>query len=174
LRGASKDVLNEIDRNLQDALCVMRNIVLDPRLVAAGGAVEMALSTYLTEKSKTIQGIQQWPYQAVATALEVIPKTLAQNCGANVIKTITELRAKHAADPKKVSTIGIDGNSGQIIDLKAAGIWEPLVVKVQTIKTSIETACLLLRVDDVLSGMKKKSDGGQGGAQGPSDDGDAD
>jgi len=141
----------------------MRNVVLDPRLVTAGGAVEMALSTYLTEKSKTIQGIQQWPYQAVASAFEVIPKSLAQNCGANVVKTITELRAKHAADPKKISTFGIDGNTGQITDMKAAGVWEPLVVKLQTIKTAIETACLLLRVDDVLSGMKKK-DRGQGGA----------
>jgi len=171
LRGASKDILNEIDRNLQDALSVMRNIILDPRLVTAGGAVEMALSTYLTEKSKTIQGIQQWPYQAVASAFEVIPKTLAQNCGANVVKTITELRAKHAADPKKMSTFGIDGNTGQITDMKAAGVWEPLVVKLQTIKTAIETACLILRVDDVVSGMKKK-DRGQGGASGPGAEGD--
>jgi len=160
--------LNEIDRNLQDALCVMRNIVLDPRLVAAGGAVEMAISTYLTEKSKTIQGVQQWPYQAVAAAFEVIPKTLAQNCGANVVKIITELRAKHAADPKKTSTFAIDGNTGLITDMKATGVWEPLVVKLQTIKTAIETACLLLRVDEVVSGMKKKDN--KSGASGPGAD----
>ena len=107
LRGASKDVLKEIERNLQDAMNVARNVVRDPRLVPGGGAIEMALSVALAEKAKSIEGVAQWPYRAVCDALEVIPRTLIQNCGASVIRTITALRAKHAEGGN--STWGIDG-----------------------------------------------------------------
>jgi len=87
-------VLNEIERNLQDAICVARNVALEPRLLPGGGAVEMSVSQALVEKSKSIEGIQQWPYRAVALALEVIPRTLAQNCGAKVVRLLTELRVR--------------------------------------------------------------------------------
>lgn len=95
LRGASKDVLNEIDRNLQDAMCVARNIFYDGRLVYGGGAIETAVSYALLEKAKTIEGVQQWPYKAVAEALEVIPRTLTQNCGASAIRILTQLRVSY-------------------------------------------------------------------------------
>ncbi|KAM7362167.1 chaperonin containing TCP1 subunit 3 [Cochliomyia hominivorax] len=154
LRGASKDILNETERNLQDALHVARNLVLEPRLVAGGGAIEMALSQLLTRKQ--LKG----PYTAVAEALEIIPRTLAQNCGANTIRTLTALRAKHASHSGDgVCAWGIDGESGEIVDMNVKGIWEPLAVKMQTYKTAVETAILLLRIDDIVSGSKKKGDG---------------
>nr|QBH73665.1 chaperonin [Thermobia domestica] len=153
LRGPSKDVLNEIERNLQDALNVARNILLEPKLLPGGGAIEMAVSQALVEKSKSVQGVMQWPYKAVAQALEVIPRTLAQNCGANTIRTLTALRAKHATG---CSTWGINGETGEIVDMKELGVWEPLSVKLQTYKTAVETAILLLRIDDIVSGSKKK------------------
>ncbi|XP_037817811.1 LOW QUALITY PROTEIN: T-complex protein 1 subunit gamma [Lucilia sericata] len=150
LRGASKDILNETERNLQDALHVARNLVLEPRLVAGGGAIEMALSQLLTRKQ--LKG----PYTAVAEALEIIPRTLAQNCGANTIRTLTALRAKHASHSGEgVCAWGIDGESGEIVDMNVKGIWEPLAVKMQTYKTAVETAILLLRIDDIVSGSKK-------------------
>lgn len=162
LRGASKDILNETERNLQDALHVARNLMLEPRLLPGGGAVEMAISQALTNKQ--IQG----PYRAVAQALEIIPRTLAQNCGANTIRTLTALRAKHASHPASAGpcTWGIDGESGQIVDMKEKGIWEPLSVKLQVYKTAVETAILLLRIDDIVSGSKKR-DGGDGTGAGP-------
>jgi T-complex protein 1 subunit gamma len=160
LRGASKDTLNEVERNLQDAMGVARNVVADPRLVPGGGAAEMAVSRGLRDRSEAIEGVEQWPYAAVGVALEVIPRTLAQNCGANVIRTLTKLRAKHAEMPN--STFGINGNSGDIVDMQQLGVWEPYAVKVQTIKTSIEAACLLLRIDDIVSGIAKKSRGSEG------------
>ncbi|GLG99436.1 T-complex protein 1 subunit gamma [Gryllus bimaculatus] len=153
LRGASKDVLNETERNLQDALHVARNILLEPRLLPGGGAVEMAVSQALTEKGKTVQGVAQWPYRAVAQALEVIPRTLAQNCGANTIRTLTALRAKHATGNH---SWGINGETGELADMTELGVWEPLSVKLQTYKTAVETAILLLRIDDIVSGSKKK------------------
>ncbi|KAH8872260.1 T-complex protein 1 subunit gamma [Schistosoma japonicum] len=158
LRGASKDVLNEVERNLQDAMNVARNVMLEQRLVPGGGAVEMALAYELTEKSKLVNSaVQQMVYLAMAQALEVIPKTLAKNCGANVLRLITELRARHATDPAKYWTYGVNGVSGRIVDMKELNIWDPLTVKAQTLKTAIETAILLLRIDDVVSGVKKQS-----------------
>ncbi|KAF3833419.1 hypothetical protein F7725_024623 [Dissostichus mawsoni] len=95
LRGASKEILAEVERNLQDAMQVCRNVLLEPALLPGGGAVEMAVSKRLMERSRSLTGVDQWPYRAVAHALEVIPRTLIQNCGASTIRVLTSLRAKH-------------------------------------------------------------------------------
>ncbi|OWR50032.1 chaperonin [Danaus plexippus plexippus] len=157
LRGASKDILNEIERNLQDALHVAKNLVLNPRLVCGGGAVEMSVSGELASKAHHAA-----PYRAVAQALEIIPRTLAQNCGANTIRTLTALRAKHAAGERNC---GIDGETGLIVDMAQKGIWEPLAVKLQVYKTAVETAIFLLRIDDIVSGSKKKNKEGANPAE---------
>lgn len=153
LRGASKDLLHEVDRNLNDAMNVARNVMMDPRLAPGGGAAEMALSHALDEKASAISGVMQWPYRAVARALEVIPKTLIENCGGNTIRTLTALRAKHAETGN--TCWGIDGEKGVITDMKQLGIWDCYAVKAQTIKTAMETCMLLLRIDDIVSGSKK-------------------
>lgn len=154
LRGGTKDVLNEIERNLQDAMQVVRNVHFDPRMLPGGGATEIAVSTAITKSVDTVEGISKWPYAAVAAALEVIPRTLAQNCGANVIRLLTELRTKHTqADG---SSWGVNGTTGAAADMYKLGIWEPYCVKTQTLKTAIESACLILRIDDVVSGTRKK------------------
>jgi T-complex protein 1 subunit gamma len=195
LRGSSKDVLYEIERNLQDAMHVCRNIFVDPRLLPGGGATEMAIATALTRTASVEEtSIAQWPRLAAASAFEVIAKTLAENCGANIIRRVTELRAKHnemwhtlaAAAPapssssssssssfeKKESPLplvppghplwGIDGLTGDVVDMCKTEIWEPFAVKVQTFKSAIDSACLLLRIDDIVSGMKKKGGDGAG------------
>jgi len=169
LRGPNKDVINEVERNLYDAINVARNVMLDPRLVPGGGAVEMSLSVALSNKASSIEGVKQWTYRSVASALEVIPRTLAQNCGAKVVNVLTQLRAKHAQDPVGNFTFGIDGNKGTVVDMKTLNIWETVAVKSQTIKTAIEASCLLLRVDDIVSGLKKKAQQGQQ-QQGPTED----
>ncbi|CAF5035333.1 unnamed protein product, partial [Rotaria magnacalcarata] len=173
LRGANKDVLNEIERNFHDAMNVTRNVMLEPRLTPGGGAVEMALSRALDAMSNSqsdvkddfFQGVEKYPYKAVSRALEIIPRTLIQNCGANVIKQLTVLRAKHHQQADQFSW-GIDGETGQIVDMHQFGIWEPIAVKMQTIKTAIETAILLLRIDDIVSGTKKASTLTEGSGQG--------
>jgi len=159
LRGASKDILMEVERNLQDAMHATRNILMDPRLVAGGGATEMELSVRLGEKAKSVEGVAQWPYKAVATALEVIPRTLIQNCGGNTIRSLTALRAKHATEGN--ISWGVDGNSGELVDMKELGIHESFLVKSQSIKTAVETAIMLLRIDKVVSGVKRQQAGGQ-------------
>lgn len=162
LRGPSKDLLNEIERNIQDALCVARNILLEPFYLPGGGCVEMIVGKHLTEKSKSITDVQQWPYRIFSKALEVIPRTLIQNCGANTIRTLTALRAKHAITNVDISKSdqavfwGINGETGEIVDIKEIEVWEPLSVKLQAYKTAIESSILLLRIDDIISGSKKK------------------
>ena len=95
-------------------------------------------SRLLEEKAKSVTGIHQWPFRALARAFEVIPRTLIQNCGANVIRTLTALRAKHASEGN--TSWGVDGDTGNIVDMKTLGIWEPLSVKQQTYKTAIEVS----------------------------------
>ncbi|KAJ2256179.1 T-complex protein 1 subunit gamma [Coemansia sp. RSA 454] len=154
LRGPGKDTLNEIDRNLQDAMCVARNVLFSPYLCPGGGATEMALAVQLGQRARSsIDGVEQWPYGGVAEAMEVIPRTLIQNGGGNAIRTLTELRAKHAAG---LSTWGVNGETGTPVDMKEYGVWEPLAVKLQTIKTAVDSASLLLRVDDIVSATGKK------------------
>jgi len=165
LRGASKDVLNELERNLHDALAVGRNIIQNPRLVPGGGAIEMELAHRLQEKAKTIEGLQQLPLKAISYALECIPRTLATNCGADVVRVITELRSKHAGENGKF--FGIDGNIGKIADMREANVWEPAVVKIQTFKTAIEASAMLLRIDDVVSGLKKRTEKGKAKVETP-------
>jgi len=164
LRGASKDILNEVERNLQDALNVARNLYQDPYIVPGGGATEMEIAHQLGLKAKTLNGVIQWPYKAVTSALEIIPRTLAQNCGANTIRTITALRAKHAHEQEKNVNWGINGETGELADMAALGVWEPLAVKLQVYKTAMETAILLLRIDDIVSGSKRKDAGDSGPA----------
>jgi len=141
LRGPSKDVLNEIERNLHDAMGVARNVMFHPRLSPGGGATEMAVSVRLAQMAKSIEGVQQWPYKAVAEALEVIPRTLIQNAGKSPVRVLTDLRAKHAEGK---SSWGINGDTGALVDMKDYGVWEPEAIKVQSLKTAIEVRFELL------------------------------
>lgn len=162
LRGGSKDILMEVERNLQDAMLAARSIALNPQLLPGGGATEMAVSKALRDAAKDIKGVEQFPYKALALALEVIPRTLVQNCGASVIRAMTELRAKHAKwGEKEPCAWGINGLTGEICDVKSIDIYDPLAVKLQSYKTAVETAILLLRIDDIISGTRK-AEGGEG------------
>merc|ERR550537_1431670 len=172
LRGASKDVLNEMERNLLDAFNVSRNLLLEPKLLPGGGATEMEIAARLKEKAKSIEGVRQYPYRAVADALEVIPRSLAHNCGADVVRTMTDLRSRHAPSDGAGKNFGLDGNKGTVVDTMELGVRDSFVVKIQTIKTAIESAAMLLRIDDIVSGMSKKKGGG--GPQQPAHDTDMD
>ena len=143
LRGPSKDILSEIERNLQDAMSVARNVMFHPRLSPGGGATEMAVSVRLAQLAKGVEGVQQWPYKAVAEAMEVIPRTLIQNSGGSAIRTLTKLRAKHAEGEH---TWGIDGDVGKVVDMREYGVWEPEAVKLQSVKTAVEVSNPIISV----------------------------
>ncbi|WFD37629.1 T-complex protein 1 subunit gamma [Malassezia japonica] len=163
LRGPSKDILNEIDRNLADAMSVARNIIFHPMLAPGGGATEMAISVGLAQYAgQNLEGVEVGAVDAVAEAMEAIPRTLIQNCGGNAIKTLTQLRARHANGEH---SYGVDGNSGKVVEMKQYGLYESASVKIQTLKTAIESASLLLRVDDVVSAKRAGQPGGAPQAQ---------
>eukprot|EP00992_Anisonema_acinus_P014812 TRINITY_DN9471_c0_g1_i1.p1 TRINITY_DN9471_c0_g1~~TRINITY_DN9471_c0_g1_i1.p1 ORF type:complete len:541 (+),score=150.21 TRINITY_DN9471_c0_g1_i1:60-1682(+) len=167
LRGPSKDLLNELERNLLDAMNVARNLHMDPRVLLGGGATELAVAAALVERSRDVAGVQQWVAQAAAQALEAVPRALAANCGANVLKLLTELRARHA---RGESVWGVNGTAGCVADIAELGIREPYAVKLQTVKTAIEACCMLLRIDDVVSGVTSKKEQ-SGSAPPPEEDG---
>lgn len=151
LRGAGKEILQEVERNLMDAMNITRNIFLNPSIVPGGGATEMSIACYLRKKSITIEGSAAFPYKAAANAFEVIPRTLANNCGADTIRLMTNFRAKHSTLSN--SNIVINGNNGLLTNNDDLKIWEPFIVKESIIKTALEAACLLLRIDDIVSGI---------------------
>ncbi|KAG0699980.1 chaperonin Cpn60/TCP-1 family [Suillus ampliporus] len=144
LRGPSKDILNEIDRNLADALSVARNAYFNPLLAPGGGATEMAISVGLHAKARSVTGVEGWPFRAVADAMEVVPRTLVQNSGGNAIRVLTELRAKHANGDH---SWGVNGETGKIVDMKEYGLYE---------SASVKAARMLLRVDDVVQATRKE------------------
>ncbi|XP_070712364.1 T-complex protein 1 subunit gamma-like [Pempheris klunzingeri] len=158
LRGANKDILNEIDRNLHDAMSVARNIILDPSVVPGGGATEIAIATYLENKSKSIDNLHQYPYKAAAKALEIIPKILIKNCGHNPIRVLTELRSKHSSNETNSHFYGINGRTGAVANMKELGILDSSLVRLQVLKVAFEVTILLLKIDDVVSGTKKQVD----------------
>lgn len=121
---------------------VARNVYFDPRLLPGGGATEMSLAVHIKENAKKIEGVTKWPYEAVGTALEVIPRTLALNCGADTIRLITELRAKHANGANQ--NWGVDGVNGVLRDMTEINIYDSFAVKSQVIKTAIEVYLLFI------------------------------
>ena len=135
---------------------VAKNVLLDPRMLPGGGATELAVAAAIIKSADDIEGISKWPYSAIAEAMEIIPRTLAENCGTNVIRTLTELRAKHTLADGSGSSFGVNGTTGGVADMNQLNIWEPYCVKTQTFKTAIESACMILRIDDVVSGTRKK------------------
>jgi T-complex protein 1 subunit gamma len=139
----------------KDAMQTARNVLTEPMLLPGGGAVEMHVAQALREHADKVEGSEQWPFAAVADALEVIPRTLCQNCGGDTVRVMSKLRSMHADGQN--ANFGIDGSTGEIADLNEVGVWEAYAVKTQTIKTSIESAIMLLRIDDICSGSKPRN-----------------
>ncbi len=166
LRGSTDLVVDEADRALHDALCVIRNVVEDGRVVAGGGAPEIEVARNLQEYAESLPGREQLAVIAFAEAMEIIPKTLAENAGLDPIDIIADLKAQHE---KGEVTAGVDGIKGKVGDLAKANVWEPLVVKRQAVKSASEVAQMLLRIDDVIASKGMDAGGGPGGPPGGED-----
>ena len=169
IRGGTERIVDEADRSLHDALCVVGDIVEEPKILAGGGAPEMELSKVLKEYAESLPGREQLAVMQFAEALEVIPTTLAENAGLDPIDIISELRAQHE---KGKTWAGVDVDIGKVGDMEKAGVFEPIVVKKQIIKSCSEAATLILKIDDVIASGKMKTPpmppggGGMGGMGG--------
>ena len=169
LRGSTKHVVDEIERAVDDAIGVVSATVEDGKVVAGGGAAEISIAKSLKEYADTITGREQLAVAAFAKALEVIPKTLAENAGLDSIDSLVDLRSAH----EKSLYMGLDVFKGEVRDMYKAGVIEPHRVKKQAMQSAAEAAEMILRIDDVIasSGSGKPSPdemaaAGMGGAGG--------
>ena len=148
VRGGTEHVVDELDRALEDALRVVSVAVEDKKFVAGGGAPEVELSLRLREYAASQEGRSQLAIEAFAAALEIIPRTLAENAGLDPIDMLVELRSAHEAGNK---TTGLNVFDAKPEDMLAAGVIEPMRVKTQAIASAAEAAVMILRIDDVIA-----------------------
>jgi len=167
IRGGTELVVEEAERSLHDALCVIKAVVEDGRVVAGGGAPEIEVAKRLREYAETLSGREQLAVRQFAEAVEVVPKTLAENAGLDPIDILVELRAKHEGDGV---TYGVDVFSGKVVDMAEMNVWEPALVKKQALKSSTEAAALILRIDDVIAASAAKGEGGPSGEKSSSEE----
>jgi len=161
LRGSTKHVAEEVERAVDDAIGVVAATLEDGQVVAGGGAPEIAIAKSLKEYADTISGREQLAIGAFASALEVVPKTLAENAGLDSIDALVDLRAAHEKSPY----MGLNVFTGDVTDMKEAGVIEPKRVKKQAIQSAAEAAEMILRIDDVIASTRS-SEPDMGGMEG--------
>jgi chaperonin GroEL (HSP60 family) len=160
VRGGTEHVVDEIDRNLNDALGVVALVVEDGRIVAGGGATAIEIAQSLRDYATTVGGREQLAIEAFASAIEIIPRTLAENAGLDPINTLINLRKAHK---KGDTTAGLNVWDGKVVNMKERHVVEPLRVSAQAIQGATDTAVMILRIDDIIA---SKSGGAPGGMPG--------
>ena len=161
IRGGTEHVVDEIKRAVEDAIGDVTSAIRTGKVVAGGGAAEIAVSKGLMKYANSLSGREQLAVQAFAEAVEVIPRTLAENAGIDPIDIITDLKAKH---DKKMKWAGVDVFTGKVVDSWKSGVIEPLKIKTKDIKSASEVANLILRRDDVIA---SSGDSGASGGMPP-------
>jgi thermosome len=156
IRGSTEHVIDELERGMHDALMVVGEVVKNQKVVAGGGAPETELSLQLRSYASSVGGRIQLAIEAFAAALEIIPRSIAENAGLDPIDMIVAIRAAHEAGNR---TFGLDVYKGKPVDMLKEGVVEPLRVKTQAIMSAAEAAVMILRIDDVIASSR---------AQGPS------
>jgi chaperonin GroEL (HSP60 family) len=154
IRGGTERIVDEAERSIHDALCVARDVVHEPKIVAGGGAPEMEVARALKQYAKTLPGREQLAVQCFADAMETIPLILGENAGLDPIDILSELRTRHE---KGETWAGVGVHEGKVQNMTELEVYEPLVVKKQIIKSATEAASMILKVDDVIAAGKMKA-----------------
>ena len=159
LKGGTEHVVDEVERAMVDALSSLIVTLEESKVVAGAGAIEIEVARGLRTYATSLSGREQLAVLAFADAIEIVPRTLAENSGLDPIDILTGLKARHDAGEKWA---GVDVMSGEIVDSWAKGVIEPLKIKTQAVKSASEVAELILRIDDVIAGggMSKKESSG--------------
>jgi thermosome len=157
IHGGTQHVVDELERSVHDALMVVGDVLRTKKLVAGGGAPEVELSLRLRKFATLQGGRRQLAIEAFASALEVIPRTIAENSGLDPIDMLVALRAVHEQGNV---TFGLDVGTGKPADMLAAGVVEPLVVKTQAVSSAADAAIMILRIDDIVASSKQAAPGG--------------
>ncbi len=152
IRGGTELVIDEVDRAIHDALCVVRDVVEDQKIVGGGGAPEIETAIQLRAYASTLGGREQLAVEVFADSLDIIPKTLAENAGLDQIDILMQLRSSHQ---KGNVFAGTNLDTGETVpDMMKIGVVEPTVVKIQAIKSSTEATSMILRIDDVIASQR--------------------
>uniref|UniRef100_A0A8B9IZM7 T-complex protein 1 subunit eta n=1 Tax=Amazona collaria TaxID=241587 RepID=A0A8B9IZM7_9PSIT len=155
LGGGAEQFMEETERSLHDAIMIVRRAIKNDSVVAGGGAIEMELSKYLRDYSRTIPGKQQLLIGAYAKALEIIPRQLCDNAGFDATNILNKLRAKHAQGG---TWYGVDVNNEDIADNFEACVWEPAIVRINALTAASEAACLIISVDETIKNPRSTVD----------------
>ena len=167
IRAGLERMVDEAERAMNDALSVVSDVIENNKIVAGGGAVEVEVAKELRGYATKVGGREQLAIEAFADAIEVIPRTLAENAGLEPIDILVELRAAH--EKKDGEYMGVNVFTGKIENMQENGVVEPLVVKEQAVKSAAESASMILRIDDVIAATKPKEGMGKppgGGEEG--------
>lgn len=154
IRGGTERIVDEAERSIHDALCVARDVIQEPKIVAGGGAPEMEVARTLKQYAETLPGREQLAVQCFAEAMETTPLTLGENAGLDPIDILSELRARHE---KGETWAGVGVHEGKVQNMTELEVYEPLAVKKQIIKSATEAASMILRVDDVIAAGKMRA-----------------
>uniref|UniRef100_A0A224Z9L0 T-complex protein 1 subunit alpha n=1 Tax=Rhipicephalus zambeziensis TaxID=60191 RepID=A0A224Z9L0_9ACAR len=155
IRGANDFFVDEVERSIHDALCVVRRVLESKTVVPGGGAVEAALSIYLENFATSLSSREQLAIAEYARSLLVIPKTLAVNAAKDATDLVSKLRAYHNSsqtkqDHAQLKWVGLDLYEGTVRDNQKAGVLEPTVSKIKSLKFATEAAITILRIDDLI------------------------
>jgi thermosome len=148
IRGGTEHVVDEVDRSLHDTLRVLGSVIEDGKVVAGGGSVETELALRLKDYSASLKGREQLAVEKFAEAMEIIPRTLAENSGLDPIDKLVALKAAHERGEKNA---GLDVYTGKIVDMYANNVIEPLRTKRQAVESAAEAAIMILKIDDVIA-----------------------
>ena len=154
IRGGTERIISEAERSLHDALCVIRDVIEEPKVVAGGGSPELEASRALKKYAETLPGREQLAVKSFADALEAVSLTLTENAGLDPIDILSELRARHEKGEKWA---GIEVQEGKVQNMSKIGVFEPIMVKKQIIKSATEAASMILKIDDVIAAGKMKA-----------------
>jgi thermosome len=163
VRAGLERMIDEAERSLNDALYVISDVAKVPKMVAGGGSIEMEMAKAVREYAGQVGGREQLAIEAFAEALEIIPRTLAENAGLDILDTMVAIKAAHAKPDGQY--MGVNVFDEGVINMLEEGVVEPMVVKEQAIKSGIEVASMILRIDDVVAAKSGGAD--MGGAGGP-------
>jgi len=157
IRAGLERMVDEAERAMTDALSVVSDVVETNKIVAGGGAVEVEVAKDLRAYATNVGGREQLAIEMFADAMEIIPKTLAENAGLEAIDVLVELRSAH--EKAEGRNKGINVFTGKVENMRDKGVIEPLVVKEQAVKSATESAAMILRIDDVIASTKPKDTG---------------
>jgi len=159
LRGGGEQFLAETERSVHDALMIVKRTLQSKRVVAGGGAIEMELAQHLRTAAKLIEGKQQLIIAAVAKALEVIPRQVAENAGLDSTDILNALRREHAKGGEVTRWIGVDVLGDGVCDTLVQGVWEPAANKMNALGSAAEAACCILSIDETVRNPQSEKPG---------------